>query len=88
MSAPRKKCNSRGWCSTLEERAKPSGMPQAGIQFVRTDKILANGTIETRVYGVAHRHTAKDKGLFLNFCPWCGGSLRFLIKKPRLYQTL
>jgi len=34
-------------------------------------------TFEEEFVGVVYKTNAKDKGLMLNVCPWCGGSVRF-----------
>jgi hypothetical protein len=30
-----------------------------------------------RLFGVTYHTKAKDGGLVVNFCPWCGGRIRF-----------
>lgn len=31
----------------------------------------------SRFIGYRYKQRAKDKGVMLNFCPWCGASLQF-----------
>jgi hypothetical protein len=70
-----KKCNANdGFCKTLNERMDMLGHRGKGIQplMVMTKSYTS---METR--GAMYKTNAKDRGLMLNFCPFCGESLRW-----------
>lgn len=61
------KCNANGCCNHLAERLGDGGK---GFHAFHTVKRDSN---EARFLGVAYKTSAKDKGLLLNWCPFCGG---------------
>lgn len=62
------KCSEAGMCQTMLD--KVSGNDGKGLVAFHT----ANPDTHTdRFLGVAYKTSAKDRGLMLNVCPWCGG---------------
>jgi hypothetical protein len=73
-------CTEKTWCSTLSERF--SHDRRAGfhvLEVVDVEKLGA--TMETRVVGVYYKESAKDKGMMLNFCPFCGTKITWGFEK-------
>lgn len=64
------KCTKDGYCETLENRMGEEH--QKGLTTLSTIN-FKTGHIE-RVFAV-YKMTARDRGLVLNFCPWCGEKL-------------
>jgi len=62
-----KNCDEHNVCDHLSKRLVDGGK---GFKALHTVKRDSN---ETRFLGVAYKTSAKDKGLLLNWCPWCGG---------------
>jgi len=56
------KCNEKNICENLKTRLVNKGrgfyLKEAAGQLL----------------GVAYKKTKKDKGLMVNYCPWCGGT--------------
>ncbi len=61
------KCNKDGCCNHLAERLGDGGKGFKALYTVRRDSNV------TRFLGVAYKTSAKDNGLLLNRCPFCGG---------------
>lgn len=63
------------YCPTMFDRVEPEanshrkGMIQVNVFNMKTGK--------ERVVGVAYKMTPIDKGLFFNFCPFCGENILF-----------
>jgi hypothetical protein len=38
-------------------------------------------TGKSRYAGIVYRKKANDKGIMLNFCPWCGAEIQFWKEK-------
>ena len=63
-------------CST-ESLCIPLGMYVEGEQFeiskgFCTVRVINLVTGNTRLFGVAYKRRKSDKGVMLNFCPFCG----------------
>jgi hypothetical protein len=65
------KCSAGGFCSTLLERFSDN---KRGLTSVTTINLK---TGESKTIGVRYCLNAKDNGLMLNFCPWCGEDIQF-----------
>lgn len=63
------KCTATGMCKPLAERCEVA--PSKGLKAVHTVNLE---THKTRFFGVAYKRNAKDHGLMLNVCPFCGGA--------------
>ena len=61
-------CDATGMCSPLAERTDP--FATKGFKSVHTVNLNTN---VQRFFGVAYKRSAKDRGLMLNVCPFCGG---------------
>lgn len=64
-----KLCGIDGCCDHLEKRLVDGGK---GFKALHTLKMGDQSSV-TRFLGVAYKTSAKDRGLLLNVCPWCGG---------------
>lgn len=64
-----KKCDKDGVCEHLSKRLGDGGK---GFKALHTLK-MGDPTATQRFLGVAYKTNAKDNGLLLNWCPWCGG---------------
>jgi len=70
------KCDrEKGFCPTMAARAEPvgQGARHGLIQMAVMD--FSAKPITTRGIGIMFKMNAKDKGIMLNYCPWCGGRL-------------
>jgi len=66
-----KKCDSSGLCEHLSVRISGNGFGNAkGFHCLNTVNLKTNAH---RFLGVSYKMGGKDKGLMLNFCPFCGG---------------
>lgn len=67
------KCSKPSFCGAMYDAF---GYPGAKRGFDRVTAInIKDGTM--RLIGVRYCETPKDKGIMLNFCPWCGESLQW-----------
>jgi hypothetical protein len=67
-----KKCDDIGMCQFLEERLVDRG--QKGFVPLHTLSIDDSAPkAEMQWRGVAYHKSSKDRGLLLNYCPFCGG---------------
>jgi len=64
-----KLCDTDGCCDHLGKRLVDGGK---GFKALHTLK-MGDPSSVTRFLGVAYKTSAKDRGLLLNVCPWCGG---------------
>jgi len=64
-----KKCNKDGCCKFLAERLTDTGKGFHSIDTI----ILTEEPPTMHFRGIAYKTGAKDKGLMLNWCPFCGG---------------
>lgn len=70
----RRVCSARGYCRAMDLAVAPEANAHTkGLVEVRlTD--LATG--RDRRLGVAYKSGARDPGVLVNVCPWCGRDLR------------
>jgi hypothetical protein len=61
-------------CPSLSSRLGES----KGLVFI---KVINLKTGIERELGIAYKTDAKDRGLLINFCPFCGGNIN-----PRIYE--
>lgn len=66
------------YCWLLEERLAPEANQRIGGLVIIVITSFKSNT--TNVLGVAHKLNARDVGLLLNHCPWCGGNIKPLDK--------
>jgi hypothetical protein len=67
------RCDKNGMCHILADRCDGSwGDRKKG--FFACNAMFKNNPENNRFVGVAYRKGPGDKGLLLNFCPWCGGT--------------
>ena len=72
-----RKCSKNGFCKTMRE--KSSVYP--GQKGIRIHHITYLPTMKLAYAFAAYHISAKDIGLALNFCPWCGGNIQNWDKK-------
>lgn len=70
MSESPKKCGADSVCSSLASRLNDPYTRQKGFRSQHTVNLK---TDEERFLGVSYHTSAGDKGLMLNYCPFCGG---------------
>lgn len=58
------------WCEGMTENLDE--MANAHKRGLTTIVLMNLSTGNERLAGVAYRKGPKDKGLMLNYCPWCG----------------
>lgn len=69
----RTRCDPPSWCARLDERLEPEANTRTkGLSLVVTTHQL---TGKQTVHGVAFHRSARDRGLMLNHCPWCGEAI-------------
>lgn len=64
-----KRCDESGMCKFLAERVM---LGLAGGRGLHTMETINMKTGKTTFRGVAYKTDSKDKGLMINFCPFCG----------------
>ena len=57
-------CNADQYCDTLHKRSQHNRLEESTFVNRKT------GAVSRRLF--VHKLSAKDNGLVLNFCPWCG----------------
>lgn len=63
----------KGYCPTMDERLEPSdGLRGRGFLVLNIMNFI-HGT--SQVFGVVYKASAKDRGVILNFCPFCGAQM-------------
>ena len=62
------KCNESNICEHLKSRIVDGG------RGLYATHVLNVNEAKTELLGVAYRENKKDKGLMINYCPWCGGT--------------
>lgn len=80
--ADRLKCSRQGWCRRLDERLAPEA--NAHAKGLTTVVVTTLSTGEDRCIGIAYKLDARDNGMMVNFCPWCGEDIQFWETKPDL----
>ncbi len=61
------------WCAHLEKRLAPEANAHSkGLTVINVSRGDEPGF---RTIGVAYKTNASDRGMLLNYCPWCKGSL-------------
>lgn len=63
------KCTKDNWCRAMEERIKGPSDIGGGIYTV---EVVNPKERTTEVIGACYKTRTTDRGLMLNFCPWCG----------------
>ena len=80
MSDKRIKCSPEGFCDALWDRLDDDNSRRKGMSAL----VLMNmKTGEDRTAGVVWRKDSKDRGLLLNFCPWCGEGIDWISKEAK-----
>jgi len=77
-----KKCGLKDFCKPFLDYAEPGGENKGlGILTFRNLE-----TLKITRYIPIYKTSSKDKGVALNYCPWCGGSFhpRYEKKKPKI----
>jgi hypothetical protein len=69
-------CTRSSWCTGMgialaevPENAESKGL-SVSRGWLHQEK-------EPRLVGITYRRRARDQGMVLNFCPWCGARIRF-----------
>lgn len=65
------KCSKKSYCNAMQRHAEPGAMKglPAGIRIAQFFDLRTGA--QTRVE-VIFKKTRTDRGIILNFCPWCG----------------
>jgi hypothetical protein len=80
------KCGNGKLCDDLAKRAYPYEKNARGFVAVRhiTIKQMSErqiGLDDSVVSGIGYKETAKDKGVMLNYCPFCGEKIDWFREK-------
>lgn len=75
-----KKCNTKRMCRFLQERVTLGMGGGVGLHTVETTNFK---TGKSYFRGVAYKTIARDNGLVINHCPFCGGKPGIGFKKAR-----
>jgi hypothetical protein len=70
------KCSRLAWCDgmAMALRGVPENSEARGMSISRG---WIGDEERARLIGVTYHVRARDQGLILNFCPWCGVRIRF-----------
>ncbi len=66
-----RKCSRTTLCQAMLSRADYGS--RRGLRLIT---VLNLKTHKERFGGICHHLNAQDKGLMVNFCPWCGGDVQ------------
>lgn len=80
---PKMKCDKDDICGSLLRHLNVEANRGKGLSSVVFTNLAPDaGKLfgATRFAGVAYRDVASDSGVFINYCPWCGKSLRHFLK--------
>lgn len=73
---PRLRCTRRGWCTSMERNLAPLANARAGgLSVVVISHSFSNKGFKEHVMGAALKKSASDKGVFCNYCPFCGAPI-------------
>ena len=72
------KCNKKKFCRSMQDRIQGENCRLKGLD---TLVLMSTKDFKRSVAGVVYKKTASDKGLMLNFCPWCGAPIEWVSKK-------
>lgn len=68
------------WCKTMDRllreehvNARVKGLTQVNLTNLKQLDAGVSFDKATRVAGATYRTSSKDRGIMLNYCPWCGG---------------
>lgn len=64
---PQSVCSAHDWCVALDKV-----MTEANRKGINPVVVTKLSTGRSRVAGVAFKQTNQDRGVMLNFCPFCG----------------
>lgn len=67
-------CDEVGCCKHLLERLGDGG------KGFKAEHTIQRSTGEKRFLGVSYKTSAKDVGLMLNWCPFCGGTPGYFVR--------
>lgn len=71
-------CNEEtGFCSPLADRLE--GVAHKGKGFTQL-AVLSGDALKLKIVGVCYKTGGSDKGLMLNFCPFCGSKIDWFRK--------
>lgn len=75
-------CDTDGYCDPMLERLGELNNPRKGFAALMLMDKKLDVTVTTPVYYMG----GKDKGAFINYCPWCGTEMALIreawSKKP------
>ncbi|MFA5518832.1 MAG: hypothetical protein WDA74_06195 [Spirochaetota bacterium] len=80
------KCNKEtGFCDPLLDRLEVNGYRGKGFSrvLIVTREDLYKAVCEPAVVGIKYTIGAKDRGLMLNYCPFCGTELDWFRKTEK-----
>ena len=69
-----KKCSKKAFCSSLVKRLQEPNARKKGLVPIQ---VMNMKTTEMSIIGVAYKMDARDKGVMINYCPWCGEKVLF-----------
>ena len=66
------KCDEKSLCTFLSDRIDGRGLGtrSKGFHILTTLNLKSK---KERFFGVTYKSSGKDKGLMINWCPFCGG---------------
>ena len=68
------KCDPKhGFCETMRQRSLPANDNRTGLVAFVTVNLE---TRKTTLAGINHKLSGRDNGVLLNYCPYCGASLK------------
>lgn len=73
-----KKCSRESYCWAMSEKAEMD--PNSRSKGLSELRLMNMTTGKLRTAGIVYRTNARDKGLMLNHCPWCGAAIQFWVK--------
>lgn len=80
----REKCEGEILCTALNDRLNDGNARGKGLSGV---DLMNLRTMKTSFIGVCYKRSSKDRGLMINFCPWCGASLEHLFRREEQRKT-
>lgn len=79
------KCGRARFCR-LMENALGNTLSNEHVKGFVAIQVTNMKTFQSRVLGIAYRKSARDRGLMINFCPFCGKSILWETAKLRMHE--
>lgn len=67
------RCDRDRFCETMTRAIDNTNGKGGGLEAF---EVVNMRTLKTRLVGIRYRTCKSDRGVLINFCPWCGTDMR------------